>query len=119
MLSNQHAQDFLQILVYRALILCDKYRSSFLVSACFVNVAHSASGSLVGWNSDGRRRTIFIRFNKDPAAFSLFYLLVVSSGTKRSQSSVGKALLAFLGVYPTALKVGSREYAMMCALNVI
>lgn len=51
--------------------------------------------------------------------FSLVYLLVVSSGTKRSQSSVGKALLAFLGVYPTALKVGSREYAVMCVLNVI
>jgi hypothetical protein len=50
--------------------------------------------------------------------FSLFYLLVVSLGTKRSQSSVGKALLAFLGVNPSALKVGSREYAMMCMLDI-
>jgi hypothetical protein len=50
--------------------------------------------------------------------FSLFYLLIVSLGTKRSQSSVGKALLAFLGVNPTALKVGSREYAIMCVLDV-
>jgi hypothetical protein len=47
----------------------------------------------------------------------LFYLLV-SLGTKRSKSSVGKALLAFLGVYPTTLKIDSREYAMMSVLGV-
>jgi hypothetical protein len=47
-----------------------------------------------------------------------FYLLVVSLGTKRSQSSVGKALLAFLGVNPPALKVGPCEYSMMCMLDV-
>jgi hypothetical protein len=39
-------------------------------------------------------------------------------GTKRSQSSVGKALLTFLGVNPPALKVGPCEYAMMCMLDV-
>lgn len=39
-------------------------------------------------------------------------------GTKRSKSSVGKALLTFLGVYPSALNIGSREYAMMCMLDV-
>jgi hypothetical protein len=50
--------------------------------------------------------------------YSLCYLLVVSSGTKRSKSSVGKALLAFLGAYPSALNIGSREYAMMCMLDV-
>jgi hypothetical protein len=48
----------------------------------------------------------------------IFYLLVVSLGTKRSQSSVGKTLLAFLGVNPPALKVGSSEYAIMCMLVV-
>lgn len=48
----------------------------------------------------------------------LFYLLVISLGTKRSQSSVGKALLAFLGVNPPALKVGPCEYAMMSMLDV-
>jgi hypothetical protein len=45
-------------------------------------------------------------------------LLVVSLGTKRSKSSVGKALLAFLGAYPSALNIGPREYAMICMLDV-
>ena len=52
--SNQHAQASLQILVYRVLILCDKYCSSFPVSAYCVNVAHSAIGPCVGWNSGGK-----------------------------------------------------------------
>jgi len=31
-----------------------KYRSSFPVSGDFVNVAHSANGPLVAWNSGGK-----------------------------------------------------------------
>ncbi|KAJ4429601.1 hypothetical protein ANN_21787, partial [Periplaneta americana] len=38
--------------------------------------------------------------------------------TKRSKSSVGKALLAFLGVYPTTVQTTPREYALVSMLDV-
>ena len=47
-----------------------------------------------------------------------FILLMISLGTKRSKSGVGKTLLAFLGVYPTTLATRDREYANTSVLNV-